>query len=627
MQEGPAGRGDLKRRLGMVDAASVACGAMLSGLFILPGLAYAISGPGLLAAYLLAWLLAATGMLSQAELSSAMPKAGGAYFFVSRSMGPSVGTVYGLITWISLCLKSAVELLAVTIFAGPLIGGSPALVAGIFCLAFLLVNLLGVRQAGVIQTILVGLILAALGLYVFRGLTAIDVQHYAPFAPQGLQGVMAGAGFIFVSFGGLLKIASIAEEVQSPAVSIPRSMILALVVVGCAYLSVIFVTIGVARPEMLRGAFDPVSLAARSFLGPSGGVAFNVVAICALLTAANAGIMAASRYPLALSRDGLLPEVFSRVNVRFHTPHVAILLTGGLVVATLCFTMEVVVKAASSVLILTYVFSCLSIIIMRESHLQNYRPHFHAPFYPWIQLLGLLGFGMLLFQTGIVSLVTMLFIILGGALLHGYYGRTGRNKEFALLHLIERLLEREYTDHVLETELKEIIHERDSIAKDRFDELIEDCLVLDIERSLTKEEFFEAVSGLLAERGRIRQLILKGMFLIREEQSSTVLSPFLSIPHVRVRGQRTFEILVARCRGGIRFSEDFQEVHAVFVLMSTRDMRQMHLHSLAAIAQIFQDPDFETRWMNAKNEKALRDTILLAPRRRQVAPPGGGAPA
>ncbi|MBN2299446.1 MAG: amino acid permease, partial [Deltaproteobacteria bacterium] len=108
---------ELKRQLGIYDVVSISSGAMLSGLFILPGLAYAITGPGVLASYMLAALLALTGMLSQAELTSAMPKAGGAYFFVSRSMGPSVGTVYGLITWLSLCLKSAMELLAVTIFA------------------------------------------------------------------------------------------------------------------------------------------------------------------------------------------------------------------------------------------------------------------------------------------------------------------------------------------------------------------------------------------------------------------------------------------------------------------------------------------------------------------------------
>ena len=132
---------ELKRQLGLIDVISISSGAMLSGLFILPGLAYMISGPGVIVSYLLAGLLAITGMLSQAELTSAMPKAGGAYFFVSRSMGPSVGTVYGMITWLSLCLKSAMELFAVSIFAAVFFSFNMQLVAVVLCMVFLAVNL------------------------------------------------------------------------------------------------------------------------------------------------------------------------------------------------------------------------------------------------------------------------------------------------------------------------------------------------------------------------------------------------------------------------------------------------------------------------------------------------------
>ena len=78
-----------------------------SGIFILPGLAHARAGPAVVVSYLLAGFWALTGMLSQCELVSAMPKAGGTYFYATRSMGPGVGTVEGLVTWFSLSLKSA----------------------------------------------------------------------------------------------------------------------------------------------------------------------------------------------------------------------------------------------------------------------------------------------------------------------------------------------------------------------------------------------------------------------------------------------------------------------------------------------------------------------------------------
>ncbi len=609
---------NLKRRLGLLDVVSISSGAMLSGLFILPGLAYAISGPGVLVSYLLAGFLALTGMLSQAELTSAMPKAGGAYFFVSRSMGPSVGTIYGLITWLSLCLKSAMELFAVSVFAAVFVGSVMPGIAVVMCLLFLAINLFGVKEAGWIQTVLVFAVCAALAFYAFRGISQVNVNYFTPFAPDGLHGIVAGAGFMFVSFGGLLKVASIAEEVKDAGTVVPRGMMMSLAIIGVVYLCIIFITVGVVSPSWISGSVTPISLGAGEFLGSAGGFVFQIVAILSILTAANAGIMAASRYPLALSRDGLLPEIFSHINDRFNTPHISIVATGILIICSLFFKLEFIIKAASSVLILTYAFSCISIIIMRESRLQNYRPHFRSPLYPWVQIVGIFGFGVLLFQTGVTSVIITLVILFAGGFLQWYYGGIGVNKEFALLHLIERISERDYTDHVLETELKQIIHERDNISKDSFDHLIEECPLLDIDEPMGKEEFFDLVAESLTGRTGMKQTQIKRMLMEREQESSTVLSPFLAIPHVIIRGRGVFEVLIARSSSGIGFSEEFPCVHAVFVLVGTRDTRPLHLQSLAAIAQIFQDADFEKRWMRVKNEKSLRDIILLTERKRQT---------
>jgi len=608
----------LRRQLGLYELISISSGAMLSGLFILPGLAYSITGPSLLVSYVLAALLAVTGMLSQAELASAMPKAGGAYFFVSRSMGPSVGAVYGLITWLSLCLKSAVELTAVSIFASMFIDTDMHLIAMAFCVVFLLINLIGIREAGWIQKVLVTAIVSAVIVYVVKGVSFVDVTNYTPFNPGGTEMIISAAGFIFVSFGGLLKIASIAEEVKDPATTMHKGMIASLVITGIIYLGAIFITIGVSGSTGLDGNLTPISLGAGIVSGPIGVFVFHLVAILAILTAANAGIMAASRYPFALGRDGLLPGVFSKVNKVFNTPHSSIFISGGLIIAALFFDLNVIIKAASSVLILTYVFSCISVIIMRESHVQNYRPHFFSPFYPWIQIAGIIGLNILLFQTGLLSVVIGALVIGAGILLHWYYIGTGVNREYALLHLIERVSQRRYTDHILETELKHIIHERDNILKDNFDLIIEECIVQDIDSKITKEDFFEIVADNLAEPLQMSDYNLKMMLMGRENESSTVLSPFLAIPHVIVPGKSIFKMLIARSKKGITFNPDFQKVHAVFVLIGSRDTRPMHLQSLAAIAQIFQDPEFEQRWLSAKDGNSLKDIILLSKRKRQV---------
>jgi len=607
----------LIRELSLLDVFCIASGAMISsGLFVLPGIAFAQAGPAVLVAYLLSGFLAVTGMLSQAELVSAMPKAGGTYFYVTRSMGPAIGTVDGFITWFSLSLKSAFALVGMAAFAAVLVEINLSLVAVLLCVVFIIVNLIGVKEAGRIQVILVFGLFAILTLYILRGLPAVSVGRLEPFAPHGLRAVFSTAGLVFVSFGGLLKVASIAEEVKNPSRVVPLGMILSLVIVTAVYFLVVLVTVGVLDGAVLAGSLMPISEGASVFMGSWGRAVLGIAAILAFVSTANAGIMAASRYLFSSSRDGLLPGAFGRVNARFHTPHVAVVATGLLMIAALFLRIETLVKAASSVLILTYLFSCLSVVVLRESRLQNYRPRFHVPLYPYVQIIGILGFGFLLFEMGGTVLLINAGFIVAGLFVYWFYGRIRSNREYALLHLIERVTAKELTSYSLESELKEIIRERDEIVKDRFDHLIEDAVVIDIDRHMSADDFFEIVSENLAPKLRIEPGELRLKLEERERESTTVLNTFLAIPHIVVEGVHTFDIMLARCRGGIEFSDAFSGVQAMFVLAGSKDERNFHLRSLAAIAQIVQDPDFERKWIMAKGIKELRDIVLLGERLR-----------
>lgn len=608
---------ELKKELTLLDVFCVASGAMISsGLFILPGLAHAEAGPAVVLSYVFAGLLAATGMFSQAELVSAMPKAGGTYFYVTRTLGPAVGTVDGLITWFSISLKSAFALVGMAAFAHVFIHVDIQMVATGLCVFFIFVNLIGIKQASRTQVALVLALLAALIFYVARGVPAMRVQNLEPFAPHGTSAILGTAGMVFVSYGGLLKIASIAEEVKDPGRTIPRAMILSLVVVGFLYMLVVLVTTGVLDANLLDHSSTPISDGAEAFMGRPGWIVLGIAAILAFVSTANAGIMAASRYPLALSRDGLLPDFLRKIHPRFRTPYVSILITGGLMIVALFMKLNTLVKAASTVLILTYVFSCLAVIILRESRLQNYRPRFRTPLYPAIQICGIGGFMFLLYGMGRASLFSSLAIICAGVLLYLAYGRLRTSREFALLHLIERITAKEITTRSLETELKNIICERDEITKDRFDRVIEESVVLDIEEGMDVEPFFKMVSNGMCGRLGIGPDQLLDSIHKREQQSSTVLRPGLAIPHIVIEGEKTFDILLARSREGIRFSEEAAHVHAIFVLVGTMDERNFHLRALSAIAQIVQDPLFEQKWMAAENAEALRDIVLLGERRR-----------
>jgi len=164
--------------------------------------------------------------------------------------------------------------------------------------------------------------------------------------------------------------------------------------------------------------------------------------------------------------------------------------------------------------------------------------------------------------------------------------------------------------------LKDIIHERDAILKDRFDHLVEACTVLDIKEPVSVVEFFQQAADVLSERLSLPRDTLIELLTRREKESSTVLNPFLAIPHIVVEGEHRFELILARAREGIEFSEKASRVHTVFVLIGTKDERPFHLITLAAICQIVQDENFDKRWMQAKSAEALRDIILLGKRQR-----------
>jgi len=612
----------LKRELNLIDVFCVASGAMISsGLFILPALAYRNVGSAVVISYLAAGLLATTGMLSQAELVSAMPRAGGTYFYVTRSMGPAVGTVDGLITWFSLSLKSAFALVGMAAFTRILIGVDVRIIGAAFCVVFIVINLLGIKGAGRTQVALVAGLLAVLLFYIFRGAAEIRVENFEPLIHKGkgAAAILSTAGLVFISFGGLLKVASIAEEVKNPARAVPLGMILSLVVVGILYLLVIFVTVGVlgrGGMELSADTLTPISDGAAAFMGRGGRIVLGIAAILAFVSTANAGIMAASRYPMALARDGLLPRALERVNERFKTPHISILITGGFMIAALFLKLRILVEVASTVLILTFMFSCLCVIILRESHVQNYQPRVRLPFYPWVQVIGIIGFGLLLFEMGKEAFLISLVLIAGGLFVYWFYGRIRATREYALLYLIERITAKELTSRSLETELKEIIRQRDEIVQDRFDSVIEESAVLDIEKGVVLSEFFEMAAREISGKVDTAPEVILEKLVQREKESTTAISPALAIPHIIIEGEHKFDILLARCRQGILFSEDAPKVQAVFVLAGTIDERNFHLRALASIAQIVQDPHFEKRWMAAKDEEGLRDVVLLGKRRR-----------
>lgn len=544
-----------------------------------------------------------------------MPKAGGDYFYISRGLGLTVGTIAGLLSWFSLCTKSAFALIGMSVLAASFVPLSWHIMAALLCGVFVLFNLRGVKQAAGVQVALV-LLLGLMISFLLKGFPHVNIRHFEPFAPYGFRSVLATTGFVFVSYGGLIKVASVAGEIKNPGRVIPRGMLLALSVMIVLYPLMVFVTSGVLGADQLDHSLTPVTDAASVFWGKTGVFVVGIAAALAFITTANAGIMTASRYLLALSKDNLLPPFLSGIGKRYETPYMAILVTGLVILAMVFLNLDVLVKAASTAFVLGFMLANSSVIILRESKVQNYRPVFRTPFYPWLPVAALIGFTFILFQMGEDAFYVTALIVLAGFSFYWFYGRKKVEKESALLHLVNRITDKELVTGTLETELKEIIRERDEIVQDQIDALIENAICLDIDEPLSLDVFFDRVASPLAERLSEDAETIKRLLMGRETQYSTVLSQTLAVPHIVIEGQGKFEMVIARCRPGIRFSDKAPSIVTVFVLVGTRDLRNFYLRVLAAIAYIVQTPNFDKEWINAKNEQALKDIVLLSTRKR-----------
>ena len=606
----------LTRRLKLLDIFSIASGAMISsGLFVLPALAQPKVGPGLFLSYLLASFIALPTVFSQAELVTAMPKAGGDYFYISRSMGRLVSFFGGLSSWFSLALKASLALVGMSAYLELVLPLSLEIktVALILCIVFTFLNILGIKEAARAQRFLVFGLLGILTLYVVFGFGSIDIKRYVPFFPLGILPVFTTAGFVFISYGGLTKINSIAEEVENPGRNIPLGMFLSLIIVGLLYSLVVFVSSGLLSSSEIATTLTPISKGAYKFWGSTGAKILSLGAILAFISTANAGIMSSARYPLAMSKDGLLPSFLSKISSKFKTPYYSVLLTGVFMGVAVFLRLEVLVKIASELLIILYLLTNIAVIIMRESKLHNYQPKFYSPLYPGMQILGILGCLLLLAEIGKFLLI-LTFLLIGIGLL--LYLGVKEIKEFALIHVIERILNKELTSGKLSKELKEIIKERDQIIEDRFDALIKESPILDFKEKISKEFLFEKVSEILAKEFNLDKENIYNLFLEREKTSSTVLRTGLAIPHIVVEGENKFKIILVRAKKGIIFSEETPPVKIVFILGGSRDERNFHLRALAAIAQISSAKHFDEKWLKAKNTEELRDIILLAERKR-----------
>ncbi|MDH5582119.1 MAG: APC family permease, partial [Bdellovibrionales bacterium] len=421
---------EIKHKLGLWPIISISIGSMLgSGIFVLPGIAFSLTGPSTYLAYLLSALLVLPAALSKSELATAMPTSGGTYIYLERTFGPLTGTVAGIGLWLSVLLKSAFALIGFGAYLS-VFTNVDLTTASLFILVVLVfLNILGI---GKVSKVLMFVVLTCIiGLLLLTGKASFthSFENFQNFLPHGFSGLFAATGLVFVSFAGVTKVAAIADEIHEPEKNLPKGILISLLIVSVLYALINFFLAGQFTMGELSGNLRPIYDFAVKVGGPIIGYLFAGLAILTMSSMANAGILAASRFPFAMSRDHLLPSFLGKLGQKSLTP-IASIVASGIVVAISILSLDVpsIAKLASAFMLIIYIAENIAVIVLRESRVQWYKPGFKSPFYPWVQILGIFGLLYILVSMKLVGLYAILVISLPSVILYLLYARTRVNR-------------------------------------------------------------------------------------------------------------------------------------------------------------------------------------------------------
>ncbi|MFW5900241.1 MAG: APC family permease, partial [Halodesulfurarchaeum sp.] len=276
-----------------------------------------------------------------------------------------------------------------------------------------------------LQNYIVGGLLLILAVFLtYGGLDSLGVfgRETVPeaFFPRGYFPVLSTAGLVFTSYLGFAQVATVAGDIKNPSRSLPIAMVGSVLIVTVLYVVTIFVATSAFGAAAL-GTFGETAIVevAREFLGRPGAVAILVAGILATISSANASILSASRTVYALSRDSLLPDRAGRLNIRYGTPHIALLAAGGpIVVLVLTGQVELLAEVASFLHLLMYGLIGVSVIVLRRRGPEWYQPTYEMPGTPVLPAIAALASFGLAVQMQVGAILIGLFVM---AISFGWY--------------------------------------------------------------------------------------------------------------------------------------------------------------------------------------------------------------
>jgi len=444
---------ELAKDLGPLAALTIGVGTMIgAGIFVLPGTAIENAGWFAVLSFVLGGGIALLTALSASELGTAMPKSGGAYYYVNQALGPLFGSIAGWSNWLGLAFASAFYMVGFgqyvqaildiesVLVLGPLSLPSVKLIAFLGAAFFILVNYVGAKETGRLQNGIVLILLGILAVFTVVGAFRADPANLPP--GEGLSPMLTTTGIIFVSYLGFVQITSVAEEIKNPGKNLPRAVIGSVLIVTTIYALVLITMAAAVEQGFIAEAQRAGSIAVvevgRVLLGPIGALALLLGGLLATASSANASILASSRINFAMGRDEIVTPELNTVHPRFGTPYRAIGITGALILLfILAGSVELLATLGSVLHLVIYGLLNLALITFRETAVIDYEPSYRVPLYPIVPAAGaLLSFALIVFISPTV-------IALGGLLVAGAivwyfaYAKQRTTERGALFEFIE----------------------------------------------------------------------------------------------------------------------------------------------------------------------------------------------
>ena len=367
-----------------------------AGIYVLIGEAAGFAGNSMWISFLLGGIVAIFAGLSYAELSALFPKAAAEYTFVKNAFKSNFfGFIIGWLTAITSIIVAATVSLG---FGGYLTQfiELPITIGAILLIVILsIVNFIGIRESAWANTIFAIITVGGLALIIFLGLTVEPVESIDYFeAPNGFSGIILAFVLVFFAFIGFEDMANVAEEVRRPHKTIPRAIILSIVITGIIYFLVSLSVVKILDWQILASSSAPLADVANKVLGTNGSITLSIIALFATASTVLITLVAGARILYGMAKSDSLPQFLGRVHPRTNTPWIAVIVilitsVGFAFVGDIVIIANIVVFAV----VITFAAINLAVIVLRYTEPVLERP-FRVPInigkFP---ILPLFGFG------------------------------------------------------------------------------------------------------------------------------------------------------------------------------------------------------------------------------------------